>query len=261
MTQNLSHIPILTYHKITDRREIGLNTVPPGRFAEHIKYLWEEGFTALTFSDITGNNLPSRPIIITFDDGYSSVYHQALPTLMKHEFRAVVFIITNYIGKENTWDANLGGITFSHLNKYQIKELGICGMEIGSHGMSHRSLTFLTAETVFSEMNESRQKIFEIIGKYPQTIAYPFGLQNRQIREAAVECGYRYGCVNLWGSGRVLNPFCLQRIPVYRTDSVKNLRKKIITGWGNLSEITKLRIISFPALLTPFYQKFIKKIY
>jgi peptidoglycan/xylan/chitin deacetylase (PgdA/CDA1 family) len=261
MTPDLSKIPILTYHKITDRREIGINTLPPRRFAEHLRFLHEEGYTPVTLNNLTAKVLPSRPVIITFDDGYLSVYEEALPLLTSYRFSAIIFIITSFIGKKNTWDANLGGITFSHLNDDQIKELGLSGMEIGSHGMTHRSLTFLDPETARSEMQRSRQMISEITGQPPVTIAYPFGLQNRNIRNYAIDCGFRYGCINMWGGGKKCDQLRLKRIPVYRNDSVKNLQKKITNGRMKTVELAKLRVLSFPALLTPGYQKLVKKMY
>ncbi|MBN2364820.1 MAG: polysaccharide deacetylase family protein [Calditrichaeota bacterium] len=261
MDPDLFRIPILTYHKITIRRELGLNTIPPDLFESHMEILKVSGFSAVTFRDLREGNLPHRPVIITFDDGYSSVCEHALPILKKFNFSAVIFIVTGYIGIKNTWDANLGGITFTHLHSAQIKLLSESGMEIGSHGVTHRAFTLMKDWEVSAELEESRQKIFKITGRYPQTIAYPFGMQNKKIRQTAIQKGYYYGCINMWGRSAPLEKMVLRRIPVYRTDHPAIFRMKFCSGWKNSMERTRLRIISFPALLTPVYQKYIKKMY
>jgi len=261
MPQLLNDIPILSYHKISSRLEIGLNTLPPARFRQQMIYLKEQGFQTITFRDILDRNIPPHPLIITFDDGYASVYQQALPVLQEFGFRAVIFIITDYIGKTNTWDANLLSIKFFHLDGSQVKALAEAGMEIGSHGVSHRALTYLPPEQLENELRCSREKLATLVSKEIITFAYPFGIQNPAVQKAVQQTGYSFACVNIRGAGRKANRYCLPRIPVYRTDSRYSFKQKCHPGFGRQFEITKLRLISWPAGLTPIYQKFFKKLY
>jgi peptidoglycan/xylan/chitin deacetylase (PgdA/CDA1 family) len=261
MTGQISDIPILTYHKISARGEVGINTVHPRKFEVQMRYLKDAGYSAITFNDIKNNNIPDKPIIITFDDGYASVHETALPILHALKFRAVVFIISGYIGKENTWDANLAGIRFSHLHLSQIQELFQAGLEIGSHGVTHRALTYLPLDKINFELSESRERLSNLIQDSISTIAYPFGIQNRTIQNLAKDAGYDFGCINLWGVDKIENNFCLKRIPVYGTDSLNSLKRKFCSHKLNKSEIIKLKILSFPAFLTPIYQKYLNKLY
>jgi peptidoglycan/xylan/chitin deacetylase (PgdA/CDA1 family) len=261
MSQLLHDIPILTYHKISSRLEIGLNTLPPHQFRQQMIYLKDQGFQTITFRDIFHQNIPPLPLIITFDDGYASVYQQALPVLQEVGFRAVVFIITDYIGKANTWDANLFSIKFFHLDESQVTALAEAGMEIGSHGVTHRALPFLPFEQLESELRRSRERLTALVGKEIITFAYPFGIQNPVVQKAVQQAGYSFACVNMRGAGRKANQYCLPRIPVYRTDSMSSFRHKLSPGFGRQLEISKLRLISWPARLTPLYQKFFKKLY
>lgn len=261
MSQIFNDIPILSYHKIISRLEIGLNTLPPDRFRQQMYYLKDQGFQSITFRDVLNQNIPPHPLIITFDDGYSSVYQHALPVLQELGFRAVIFIISNYIGQANTWDANLLAIKFSHLDESQIKALADAGMEIGSHGVSHRALTFLPPEQLEYELIHSREKLTALSGKEIITFAYPFGVQNTVVQKAVQQAGYAFACVNMWGAGRKLNHYCLSRIPVYRTDSLHSFKHKFYSGVWKQLEMVKLRLISWPAFLTPLYQKLFKKLY
>ena len=261
MPQLLNDIPILSYHKISSQLEFGLNTLPPDRFRQQLIYLKDQGFKTITFREILDDNIPPHPLIITFDDGYASVYQQALPVLQEFGFRAVIFIITDYIGKANTWDANLLSIKFFHLDGSQIKTLVGAGMEIGSHGVSHRALTFLPPEQLEYELRCSRERLTALVGKEIITFAYPFGIQNPAVQKAVQQAGYSFACMNMRGTGRKSNQYCLPRIPVYRTDSWFSFKNKLQPGFGRWLEISKLRLISWPACLTPIYQKFFKKLY
>jgi peptidoglycan/xylan/chitin deacetylase (PgdA/CDA1 family) len=259
MNDILFEIPIVTYHKICYDKEFGINVVWPSQFQRHMKYLHERKFHPITFIDIVKGNIPSNPIIITFDDGYQSIFDYALPILQKYHFRAVIYIITNFIGKYNLWDAKLSGNRFMHLNQEEIYALHQAGMEIGSHGKTHRGLIFLNREDIESELSESFEFLKDLTHQRILSIAYPFGLQNNQIQQIARKVGYHFGCINLWGVQPKNNPFCLKRIPVYRIDNLNVFHNKLSNGWKRQIEILKLKILSSPAIMTPLYQKYIKK--
>lgn len=260
MEMNYQQIPILTYHKISKNREWGINTVSPKKFTEHLHFLKTENYTPINFRDLSKNELPSNPVIITFDDGYESVFEHAYPALSEFGFTAVVFVITGYIGKWNKWDANLGGIRFRHLNRQQIQELAMNNMEIGSHGISHRAFTRLSSEEAGRELLESKSTLEQITGQKIISMAYPFGIQNKDIQEQVKKTGYHFACVNLYGASDKSNPFTIRRFPVYNTDSSSAFILKLIRGSRNKIEMTKLKILSSPAFLTPVYQKYIKRL-
>lgn len=261
MNPLFSDLTVLTYHKITRQREFGINTVTPDQFRRQMQYLYEHGYNPVTFRDLHKNHLPSQPLIITFDDGYVSVYENALPVLSKFGFPAVVFLISNYLGQENTWDANLGGVKFRHLNEKQVKQLSKEGIEIGSHGASHRALTYLEDREIESELKQSRGLMSRLSHQQVITLAYPFGLQNNRVQQIAKRSGYHFGCINLWGNSAPDNPMSIKRLPVYRTDSLEAFQRKLCTGPSKKRELMKLKLLSWSALLTPVYQKYIKKLY
>lgn len=260
MNAPLNGIPILTYHKIDARREWGLTCVRPHRFREQMVFLKETGFHPVNFFQLQKNRLPKKPVIITFDDGYDSVYRHALPVLQELQFTAVVFVITGFIGGWNRWDANLGGIRFRHLDEPQIGALSGAGMEIGSHGITHRALTSLSAAEIETELSLSRKFLSGITGQAARSVAYPFGMQNAVVCRMARQAGYVYGCINLWGKLSAGSALALRRIPVYRTDSLSAFRRKLSSDWAHKAEITKLRTIGWWARLTPLYQKFTKNL-
>ena len=77
-------IPILTYHKVTTKKEFGINNISPDRFETQIRTIIESGYTPITFKMLLKNDekIPEKPIIITFDDGYQCVYNNIFPILL-----------------------------------------------------------------------------------------------------------------------------------------------------------------------------------
>jgi hypothetical protein len=110
-------------------------------------------------------------------------------------------------------------------------------------------------------LKNSHDILSNLIDQPISTVAYPFGIQNKTIQRLAKDAGYEFGCINLWGQYQPENSFCLKRIPVYRTDSINSLKRKFYFHKLHRTEILKSKILSFPALLTPIYQKFVKNLY
>ena len=98
--------PILEYHTITENPEpiSEVYNVTPAEFAAQLDYLQEKGYTTITLQDFMRvlhgkGSLPEKPIILTYDDGYEDNYTKMLPILEAHKMKAVVYVITNEIGK------------------------------------------------------------------------------------------------------------------------------------------------------------------
>ena len=255
MQHSIFQIPVLSYHKIDTRYEFGVNVISPGKFQKQMQYLHSEGFSPINFHQLLNDKLPEKPIIITFDDGYECVFTHAIPILKKYNFTAVIFVITDFMGELNTWDANIGNIYFRHLNKTQIASLANDGFEIGSHTCSHKGLLNREISEIRAEFTESKNILQKITNNEIKTLAYPFGQNTADISKLALECGYQFGLVNIWGNGMAPDQFNLQRIPVYQIDSMAAFRAKLSPGIKQEIEFAKLHLISWPARLTPLYQR------
>ncbi len=122
---------VLQYHHIADDTPPATST-PPAKFAEHLAYLKKEGFKVIdlqtAISAINNQELPlPKTVLITFDDGSSTIHDTALPLLKKYDYPFVVFINTDAVEQK-----------FSHtLTWPQIKELKKHGAAIANHSASH----------------------------------------------------------------------------------------------------------------------------
>lgn len=257
---HLAKIPILTYHKIETRREVGINALPPEHFGAQMACLQELGYATVTFRDLlTAPSLPEKAVILTFDDAYASVYENALPLMQPYGFRGVVYTIGRFIGRWNDWDANLGGLRFRHMDRRQLRDLADAGWEIGSHSLTHRALSWLDATSLQREILGSRDLLTDIAGEPPVSFAYPFGMLNPRVREGVAVAGFRFACGGIRSRGDAADLLQLRRIPVYQFEGLGAFRKKLQIADFSRREYLKLRILSWPAVLTPLYQKRFRK--
>ena len=100
---------ILVYHRVSPEVE-GLPApyynVPPDSFSDQLMGLQQLGFKFLALRDVLqrqerGEALPSRTVVVTFDDGYHSVYEHAFPVLQSLGIPATVFVCTAYLGADD----------------------------------------------------------------------------------------------------------------------------------------------------------------
>ena len=124
---------VLNYHKIANEHKSLSVTLDD--FEQHMKWLQEYGFTCITPGQLydfvaNGAELPEKPVLITFDDGYKDNYTNAFPIMKKYGMKCTIFVVTGFLGVYDnylTWD--------------QAKELLDAGFNIESHTYSHKSMT------------------------------------------------------------------------------------------------------------------------
>lgn len=139
---------ILEYHKVNDRTHDDY-TVTPEVFSAQMDALLEDGYTTISVLDFLRakkgkQRLPEKPVIVTFDDGYSDNYTEAVPILEKRGMKATIFIVTNDIGLPGylTWE--------------QLFDLEARGIELGSHTANHLPLTDMTVDEARDELQKSK---------------------------------------------------------------------------------------------------------
>ena len=191
----LEYFPVLAYHKISPHKEFGLTTIHPEIFEKQLQRIQKSGFITITFLDLLTNpELPDKPIIITFDDGYESLYQYALPILKNYGFKAVIYVLSDYIGKINNWEAYKIQRRYRHLNIDQIQKLVASGFEIGSHGKSHSYLPALNDYQLHQELAVSKKEISDITGRDVISFCYPYGVSNTKIEANIKKSGYHWHC-------------------------------------------------------------------
>ncbi|EUJ46958.1 polysaccharide deacetylase family protein [Listeria riparia] len=178
-------IPVLMYHSINENVKNNLIT-PPQEFDAQMKWLAENGYHPLFLSELdtlllTGKNMPEKPIVITFDDGYLDNYTNAYPILKKYRLKANIFVITDKIAKKN------------HFDEVALKKMSDNGIEMQSHTVHHQELNTLSYNQQLTELKESKAVLQQLTGKTVNSICYPVGRYNEDTKRAAKAAGYTMG--------------------------------------------------------------------
>jgi peptidoglycan/xylan/chitin deacetylase (PgdA/CDA1 family) len=214
-------VPVFTYHRV-DRDlpadQIGQAlTITPQQFAEQLATL--EALRIHTISaaelvtDLRRGTVPSRTVVLTFDDGYKDAITQALPILQRFHETATFYINSSSIG------------TPRHLTWADVRTLRDAGMEIGSHGAEHVDLRELAAQGQASQASRCVAAIERWAGVEPVTYAYPSGRYNATtfavMRRERVQAAFTMepGFVR-----DLTEPYRLPRIRVVRWTAVEQFR-------------------------------------
>jgi peptidoglycan/xylan/chitin deacetylase (PgdA/CDA1 family) len=171
-------VPILCYHQIRDWKPSDSKTardyiVPVAVFQAQMKSLADSGYHAILPDELynyltAGKALPSKPVMITFDDTRMDQYTIALPALKKHGFKGAFFIMTVSLGRPG------------YMGREQVKQLSDEGHSIGSHTWDHRNVKKYTEADWPTQIIKPSKQLQVITGKPINYFAYPFGLWNKE---------------------------------------------------------------------------------
>lgn len=217
-------IPIIGLHAIEDEIEepIELYTA---HFDELCRVLKEYGYETITFGDIldyidSGKALPEKPVIITSDDGFQSVYTNAFPILKKYGYRMTVFLVTGAVGetenqrKVNTYFNKRTKVVRPILIWPEIKEMYEYGCEFLSHSVNHVRLGLASDEEFLYELIQSKKDIESHLGNEVLFFAWPYDSHSPSKWHLIPEAGYR-GAVR-YGNGiedmRTINLYDIKRV-------------------------------------------------
>lgn len=190
---NTRNIPILCYHNLNPTVTGSMN-MKPLVFEAQVKWLKDNGFTIVPLNSVVeylkGSrvSLPAKPVVITADDGWESVYHYMLPIVKKYHIPVTLFIYPETISEGKhalTWNQlkdlqqtglfDIQGHTYSHPNfKHAKKTLSSSGYE----------------RFVKTELVNSKQILEEKLGKKITLLAWPFGIYDNYLEQAAANAGY-----------------------------------------------------------------------
>ena len=246
-------LTILMYHKV-DELPSGVRTpgnfVSPAHFTQQMDALLAWGYRTIGFEQWLDYRagaprlLPAKPLIITFDDGYTCFDEHAWPILKARDMSATVFLVASQIGGTNAWDRD--EVRLPLLDGSRIRALQDDGVHFGSHSVDHQPLAKISQHEAFRELARSRLALGELLGREVDTFAYPFSNQNSEVRRLARQAGYR--CA-VRGKGHMnwpsTDPFGLRRIKIEPE-----------TQWSaNCGALARSRAVFAPVLLVSRWEK------
>jgi peptidoglycan/xylan/chitin deacetylase (PgdA/CDA1 family) len=244
---------IFTYHKIGHQFELGISSVRRQAFAGHLDLMLDVGMEFVSATDAAHPRSSEMRIAITFDDGYRSVYSDALPEMDRRGVQGTVFPVVGSIDDYNRWDVRLSHRPFRHVSWPQLRELVARGFEVGSHTLSHRDLTRLDRKTLRRELRVSRAMLEDHIGTSVTAISYPFGRFSAEVIDEALAAGYTHGFTSF--PLATTDPMAIGRMTVYSIDGPSSLRRKLGLVRGYRFECLKNRVIAGLSLGTTLVKR------
>jgi peptidoglycan/xylan/chitin deacetylase (PgdA/CDA1 family) len=218
-------LPVLMYHSVSETPTASTRalSVRPGMFGAQLCSLRRQGFTGLTFGELaqrrrTGQPLPARPIVLTFDDGYADLIEEALPKLIEHGFPATVFVTTGWLRDAGRYTAATAPGRM--LSWAELAELSAAGVEVAAHTHSHPQLDRISTAGLQAELGDSKRSLEDRLGCPVRSLAYPYGYSSKRVRTVAREIGYLQaaGVANATAA-TTCDPFRVPRLTIRRSTS------------------------------------------
>ena len=218
--QNESNgVPILAYHQVNDVDKNG-STLTVEQFEAQIKYLVDEKYNIISLDELLDawegkSSLPSKPIVITFDDGHLENYKNVFPILQKYNAKATFFVVTDNVN-----------LFPNYINWEQAREMQASGLvDIESNTLSHKNLTKIySRDKLWDQIYGSKQAIEWYLKKPAKFISYPEGKYTIDVEDMSKEVGYRAAMISEYGLAHAEDKYVLDRIPVVGANSHTLLR-------------------------------------
>src|SRR5690554_3466553 len=237
------HATVLMYHHISTRTPPSTST-SPADFIQHLDMLEKDGFEVWPIDRVTQQikrrrPLPDKVAVITFDDGYISVYEEALPILKERKLPFTIFVNANPINEKRPL----------YMSWAQLKEAQEAGGIIANHTLSHTHLIRKLKDDegleesdadwlkrITHEIDANQQEIIKHLGSAPKIFAYPYGEYNPEIQKLLQKMGY----IAFGQQSGPANPYTnLTALPRYAANG---------TSANPSSLRTKLHALPFPII-------------
>jgi len=222
-----SYLPVLTFHMIEDKPSV--LSYSPYLFKRFMEQLRLRGYKTINLTEAvgtisTGNPLPEKTVILTFDDGYASVYEKAFPVLEEYGMSATVFLTVGDTAPGA--DDRLPSLNGADMLRWrEIRNMRDGDIEFGSHTLTHPDLTRLDSGEIEHEIRQSKEIIEDFLGTPVSSFAYPYGRYNEESMKTV--CQY-YDCACSDELGLLTQksrPYAVERVDSYylRSESVLKL--------------------------------------
>lgn len=242
-------IPILAYHHIANDLKDEGTTVTPQKFYEDMLYLKDIGYETISFKNLVDYKngdakIPTKPIIITFDDGYESNYTYAYPILKKLNLKATISIIGWSVGQNKypetgkpiiphfTWaqakEMYDSGLVDIQYHSYDLHNDGD-GTEIRKGGVIKKGENIDDYKQVLAnDFNKLKNLIKLNIGNEVFVYTYPYGVFDSTSESIIKEMGCKVSLSTQNGVNKISDGlFAMKRINVSNKVSSSELFNEI----------------------------------
>jgi peptidoglycan/xylan/chitin deacetylase (PgdA/CDA1 family) len=223
---------VLMYHgfatarRVEDRENL---LVSADALRAQLELLRSRRFAALDLDDflraLDGRAQPGRSFLLTVDDGYRSFAELAAPLLAAARVPSLLFVPPALLGDTSSWVAGIEDEPL--LAPDELRDLTKLGVEIGVHGLDHRSLVGLSDAELTRQTRDARRLVADLTGTLPRAFAFPFGACDGRARLAVASAGFEVAFSVFDDAGR----FAISRVDVNASDNLQSFRLKLVPGY------------------------------
>lgn len=201
-------LPIVMYHQINNRY-LGKDVITPEEFESDLNYLKMNGYTTITIKELinyceNSGDMPSKPIILSFDDGYLNNYAYVLPLLQKYHMKIVLSLIVK--DTEDFTKTPNDNLDYSHLTWQQLGEMVNSGLvEVQNHSYDLHRIRYgrygctkisdespeQYSELITNDLVKAQNEIFRMVGETPSAFSYPYGCYSDRLDSILKELGFK----------------------------------------------------------------------
>jgi len=220
-------LPVLGFHAIEERPSA--IAFPPDLFRRALAWLRERGYRAVPLATAVEClrervPFPDRAFVLTFDDGYRTVYQEAFPCLQQQGWGATLFLTVGTTSSRSAPGHLPSMEGRSMLSWQEVREMQRHGMEIGAHTLTHPDLTRVSRERVEEEVRGSKEQIEEMLGTPAVSFCYPYGCCNARSRDVVRQhfssaCSGRLGLIT-----HKSDRYALERVEAYYLNTDRRFR-------------------------------------
>ncbi len=230
------YLPILTFHALDDQSSV--ISFSPELFRRGMTKLYENGYRTIDLLDAIDclrlkKPFPERSFVITFDDGYQTIYEVAFPVLQDYGMSATIFLTVGESGRGKPGEGLPSLEGRSMLNWSEIGEMNRWGITFGAHTLNHLDLTRLPRERMEAEICDSKKIIENTLNTPISCFAYPYGRYNDHIREL-IQQHFACACSDELGlMSEASDLYALERVNAYylRTDRLFDVMLTELFPW------------------------------
>ncbi|MGL5082651.1 MAG: polysaccharide deacetylase family protein [Microcoleaceae cyanobacterium] len=184
-----ARVPVIMYHDILSEKQVFFD-VTIKEFKQQLDSIRESGSTPISLDQLiahleTGTSLPSKSIVLTFDDGYAGHYEIVYPLLKEYNYPAVFSVYSDKV------EGKIAGR--SSLNWEQLREMASNPLiTIASHSITHPpDLTELSDVQLQQEVVESKRILEEKLEVPIHYFTYPEGKYDERVSAWVKAAGYK----------------------------------------------------------------------
>lgn len=203
-------LPVIMYHSVLkDSNLSGKYVITPDTLKEDISFLINNGYTFVSAQEIidyvySDGNLPEKPVLLTFDDGFYNTYGYVLPILKEYDAKAIISIVGSYTDEYS--ESKIKNLTYGYMSWSEVYDIFLSNYtEAANHSYNFHSNTngrngskrnnnesIEEYKNIFLEDTKKAQDAFLTkTGFAPNVYTYPFGAYSPETTDILKEMNFK----------------------------------------------------------------------